>query len=216
MPGITNQNLAPQIANQQLSYNQIAALAYKAGFRGQGLTNIVAISQAESSGNVSAGYSGYLSGTHNSIGLTQINANAHPQYTPSQLLDPLANMQAAYQISNGGKNFTPWTTYINGSYKRYLSPASQAASVISSAPSMVSQILNALGNSGFGLAGIATSVLTPKSLTNPITSGILGVLNIIPWIGILEIIGGSIVVLAGVYLLVNSGTKEDLKGMVIA
>lgn len=37
-----------------------------------------------------------------------------------------AQIQAAYDISHGGTDFSPWTTYTRGTYQQYL-PAAQAA-----------------------------------------------------------------------------------------
>lgn len=57
---------------------------------------------------------------------TQVHLPAHPQYTQAQMMDPLLNFQAAYEISGGGQNFAPWTTYKNGAYQGYLAEADQA------------------------------------------------------------------------------------------
>jgi hypothetical protein len=56
----------------------------------------------------------------NSYGLWQINRNAHPQYTATQLYGPLGNAEAAVAISSRGANFQPWSTYVNGAYKKFL------------------------------------------------------------------------------------------------
>jgi len=36
------------------------------------------------------------------------------------LFDPLTNLRVAYRLSNGGKNFSPWTTYTTGKYQQFL------------------------------------------------------------------------------------------------
>jgi hypothetical protein len=41
--------------------------------------------------------------------------------------DPAANMAAAYEISNHGKDFTPWTTYNSGKYRQFLTQAKAGA-----------------------------------------------------------------------------------------
>lgn len=56
----------------------------------------------------------------NSIGLWQINHNAHPQFDEFALFDPHANARAAIAVSGNGNNFRPWTTYVSGAYKTYL------------------------------------------------------------------------------------------------
>lgn len=118
------------------SPEQIAYFARAAGFHGQGLATITAISLAESSGNVYA----IGSGSAHSIGLAQINASAHQSLLSKlgidikELFNPLVNLKVAYAVSNGGTDFTPWTTYKTGAYKQYLPTASSAASKIDTLP----------------------------------------------------------------------------------
>lgn len=59
----------------------------------------------------------------NSYGLWQINRNAHPQYSAASLYTELGNANAAVEVSNGGTNFQPWSTYVNGAYRNYLQSA---------------------------------------------------------------------------------------------
>jgi cell wall-associated NlpC family hydrolase len=65
----------------------------------------------------------------NSYGLFQINmlGSLGPSRLKSlglnnadQLFDPLTNAKAAYKISGGGDNFSAWTTYTDGAYKKYM------------------------------------------------------------------------------------------------
>jgi Lysozyme like domain len=56
----------------------------------------------------------------NSYGLWQINRNAHPQYTASELYTQGGNVDAAVDISTSGASFSAWSTYKNGAYKNYL------------------------------------------------------------------------------------------------
>lgn len=69
----------------------------------------------------------------NSYGLWQVNRNAHPQYSAASLYTELGNAKAAVEISGGGTNFRPWTTYVNGAYKSFLgaggTPTAQPGSV---------------------------------------------------------------------------------------
>ena len=44
-----------------------------------------------------------------------------------------AQIQAAYDISKGGTDFSPWTTYTNGAYQRFLPTATQAATTATTA-----------------------------------------------------------------------------------
>lgn len=64
------------------------------------------VAMAESGGN-----SGAISPTAD-YGLWQINVSWGNRAT----LDPLANASSAVYISQGGTNWTPWTTYTSGAY----------------------------------------------------------------------------------------------------
>lgn len=48
--------------------------------------------------------------------------------------DPRAQAAAAYQISGGGRDFSAWDSYRDGSYAQYLGQAQAAAGVPSTAP----------------------------------------------------------------------------------
>lgn len=106
--------------------------AYKAGFRGDALRNIVAIAGPESGYNTEA-YNPV--GADDSYGLTQINmeGNLGPARreefglsSNEELHDPYTNMTAAYGVSGGGENFSPWTTYVDGKHEGYLDDADAA------------------------------------------------------------------------------------------
>lgn len=100
-----------------LSPLQIAQVAYTAGFRGTHLTMAVAISLAETGGT---GNPKAVSPTHD-YGLWQINQPAHPTYfkQSGKIFEPGYNAAAAYAISKGGTDWTPWTTYKSQAYKAY-------------------------------------------------------------------------------------------------
>lgn len=97
-----------------LTPRQIANHARKAGFRGPALTWAVAVALAESGGRTDATY--HNSDKYHSVdrGLWQINNHWHPEVTDAQAFDPDAAAAAAYRISNGGKSWTPWSTFKNG------------------------------------------------------------------------------------------------------
>lgn len=54
------------------------------------------------------------------IGCTQINHKAHPQYAVADLLDCNKNIRIAYEIYHHQGNFSAWSAYNNGAYKKYL------------------------------------------------------------------------------------------------
>jgi hypothetical protein len=46
---------------------------------------------------------------------------------PESLLDPFINARIAYDISKGGTNFNPWTTYTSGKYLQHTSGTASAS-----------------------------------------------------------------------------------------
>jgi len=116
-----------------------------AGFSGQSLTTAYGIVKAESGGRANA-YN--PTGMDDSYGLFQINMeNSDPRNPnmgskrnaaylkkyasigyrgPESLKDPNINAQIAYDISKGGTNFNPWTTYTSGKYLQHTSGVSTA------------------------------------------------------------------------------------------
>ena len=98
---------------------ELRALAASVGFPDPDLA--AAVAMAESSGNPNAYGDAQYGG---SIGLWQINLPSHPGVTAAQLYDPTFNAQTAYQISNGGTNWKPWTTYNTGAYRQFYFPHS--------------------------------------------------------------------------------------------
>ena len=117
-----------------------------AGFSGASLNTAYGIVKAESGGRANA-YN--PTGLDKSYGLFQINMeNNDPRnpnmgvkrneaylkkyksigYTgPESLKDPTINAKIAYDISKGGTNFNPWTTYTSGKYLQHTSGVSTAS-----------------------------------------------------------------------------------------
>ena len=100
-----------------LTADQVASAASSAGFIGDGLVTMIAIAYAESTFNPNA-----VNGPY--IGLWQVGGYHVP--SPSRLFDPYYNAQIAYKLS-GGSDFGPWQTYTQGTYKKYLTLARDAA-----------------------------------------------------------------------------------------
>jgi hypothetical protein len=135
----------------------LMSILQQAGFRGEGLKMAYAIAMAESSGNARA-HNGNAGTGDNSYGLFQINMlggmgpERRSRYGLSSneaLFDPLTNAKVAYKMSNGGKNWGPWSTYGNGAYKTYYGGSG-------------AQVGNSSGGyyTGSGYAG--TGTVTPK------------------------------------------------------
>lgn len=123
----------PRATGDRFNAEQIAQYAFAAGFRGQALLIAVATALGESGGRVGVeGDVGIQTGKWGpSVGLWQIRSlNAQSgtgQWRDRQnLYDPMFNAKAAYAISNGGRDFGPWTVYRKGIYRRYLPEAREA------------------------------------------------------------------------------------------
>ena len=73
---------------------------------------MTAVALAESGGNTSS----HNPVNEDSRGLWQINALAHPDLAAQfpNLYDPVQNAKAAFLVSNGGKDMSPWTTTHGG------------------------------------------------------------------------------------------------------
>jgi len=107
-----------------LTDQQIAGLAVGAGFPPDQVATAVAIALAESSGNTEA----TNSNTNGTIdrGVWQINS-IHTE-AQGDMFSPPANARAAKMIwAAAGGRWTPWSTYNNGAYTRYMGRASIAA-----------------------------------------------------------------------------------------
>jgi hypothetical protein len=93
----------------------IRALAVSIGFPDPDLA--AAVAMAESGGDPSA-----VGDSGTSFGLWQVHTPAHPEYSADSLLTPTYNATAAFQISSGGRNWLPWSTYKSGAYLQYYAP----------------------------------------------------------------------------------------------
>ena len=124
---------------------QLMQTLQNAGFKGESLNTAYGIVKAESGGRANA-YN--PTGMDDSYGLFQINMeNNDPRnpgmgnkrnemylkkyasigYTgPESLKDPYINSRIAYDISKGGTNFKPWTTYTSGKYLQHTSGVTSA------------------------------------------------------------------------------------------
>jgi hypothetical protein len=116
------------LAGTHLSDVQIAQYARNANLHGNGQVIAIAVALAESQGWTQA----VLINTDCSHdrGVWQISSRWHPEVSDGQAFDPAGCAQAAYNISSGGSNWQPWTTYINGAYQQYMSRAQTAANQV--------------------------------------------------------------------------------------
>jgi hypothetical protein len=102
--------------NEQLSPRDLKAILYEAGFRGSSLKEAWAVAMKESTGRPRSHNDNPKTGD-NSYGLFQINmiGSLGParleQYgleTNKDLFNPLVNARIAFQMSDGGKNWSAW------------------------------------------------------------------------------------------------------------
>lgn len=107
---------------------QIASYAAGAGFKGTAQQIAIAVALAESGGNPNATNQNKAGALVVSIdrGLWQINNVYHNEVSDQCAFSPPCAAGSAYRISNGGSNWTPWTTYNTGAYQRYMSRAQAA------------------------------------------------------------------------------------------
>jgi len=109
-----------------LPIDQVAQIAYNAGFRGDSLATAIAISFAESSfipDNILVNTDG-----SRDRGLWQINDKAHPDVNDACAFAPACNASAAYVISKNGTNWQPWSSTYGGTrYNQEYPLAVQAA-----------------------------------------------------------------------------------------
>lgn len=120
-----------------MSAADVAKVYAQAGFTGDALVTMVAIAKGESGWNPGAqGDTSITTSTWGpSIGLSQIRSLNDQAGTggwrdPTRLADPLFNAKAAFAISNGGTNFSPWTVYSKGIYQQFVEEAKAAVSAL--------------------------------------------------------------------------------------
>lgn len=105
--------------NQTLSSDQVAQLMRNAGFPDSAIPTGIAIAEAESSWQT--GNCNPNDPNGGSFGLWQINGIHFLNGTSlACAFDPQCSTNYAYQLSNGGQDWTPWGTYTSGAYQQYL------------------------------------------------------------------------------------------------
>jgi hypothetical protein len=111
--------LKPEIANQQLSNAELISVLRSVGFEGYSLKMAWAVVLKESTRRPFA-HNDNASTGDNSYGLFQINMRGsmgpdrREKYgleSNEDLFDPMTNATIAYKMSNGGENWSAWTTY---------------------------------------------------------------------------------------------------------
>lgn len=152
-----------------ISDGAIAAAAKGAGLSGDAVAVAVAIALAESGGDTNS-HNGVP--PDNSYGLWQINMlgsmgpDRRRQFgltSNEQLYDPATNARAMYSISNGGKNWKPWTTYTRGTYLPFMARGRSAANSSGTTTSDGNSLNLTPTASGVSLDGITGLLQTLQS-----------------------------------------------------
>lgn len=118
---LARQSLAARVpalrptSSAPLTIDQLRQLSRAVGFIDP--DTAAAVAMAESCGNPAA-----LGDKGDSIGLWQINVPAHPESDRSRLMDPEYNAREALRISKRGADWSKWTCYRNGGFRKYLPP----------------------------------------------------------------------------------------------
>lgn len=175
-----------------------------------------AIAGAESSFGANP-YGDKEGGRYTSFGPWQVHVTAHPQYDPHTLVTNLDySAKAAIAISEGGKNFQPWTTFKTGAYKQFYGKSGQSGGL--GLPG--EGAFKALGS---GAASVVEAPVEAVKTTfeagekaGELASSVGGVFNIIKgWIGEpltpIKFIGGAVVLYIGVRTL-TGGTTASREG----
>lgn len=103
-----------------LDAKDVAAIAHRAGWRGDDITIAVAVARAESGWNPKAVNNKNANGSVD-YGLFQINTVHEAILASGNWADPEDNAKMAFQVwTDAGRKWGPWVTYWSGSYKKYL------------------------------------------------------------------------------------------------
>jgi TP901 family phage tail tape measure protein len=109
------------VASPGSGMQRAATAARAAGFRGKALQIALAVAASES-----VNFTDFIGDGGESVSPWQIHLPDHPQYDRARLLsDWTYAARAAYEISGGGRDWTPWTVYNTGTYLGYMDDAAR-------------------------------------------------------------------------------------------
>jgi hypothetical protein len=140
----------------RLTTSQIYQICLQVGFDPEAAKIATAIALQESGGRTNAYNPGTATIPEQSIGIFQINMNPSlkrdGRINRAKLADPYYNAEIAFQMSNGGKNWRPWTTFTRGMYKARMAEVNTVAAQPAQAPPARSTAWPAVGNASNGAA----------------------------------------------------------------
>lgn len=160
----------------QLSWADVYRVARQAGFSPAAAVIATAITMPESGRYPGIQQSGQPYST-TGWGLWQITpGNSVPSVgVDNALLDPLTNARAAYaKYVGAGNSFRPWTTYVDGAYRAYLSDAQAAAGVVGNDVATTTDAAAAAAAGANAAAQAATGGTVPTSVLQAIQQFIGG------------------------------------------
>lgn len=167
------------MSNTNLASSDLYTLARSAGLSDTTAVTAAAIALAESGGNPAAlGDKNNPSPGCASYGLWQINycpardAGTIRQQVAQDPTNVQLNAQAMAQISGNGKSFTPWTTYRDGAYKKFIAPPGSGVELLDPGDTVSNDDGGVLGDIGNAVANGVTAATDPLSTL----TSLLGVL----------------------------------------
>ena len=110
----THTDQASDLPSVTLTREAVLAIAKAVSFPDPKLAAAIAL--AESGGSTGAVN---RSAREYSIGLFQINVAKHTAFSVADMKDPIKNARAAFKISKGGTDWSPWSVYTNGRYQQF-------------------------------------------------------------------------------------------------
>lgn len=196
-----------------MNQSQCFSLAKNAGLPDDKARIAAAIAMAESGGNASQVTN---DSDDYSFGLWQINmkgANGPSRRAMyglvknEDLLDPATNARVMSAISHQGQNFTAWTTYTSGKYKQF--SASTVSFVPVPTPWGTIPVPTSPGDVAGALTGGATDAIgSAKIAANAIVAAGKWMSNTHNWLRVAYVIGGGILIYAGVESLILPGATK--------
>lgn len=209
------------------SPEQIAMVAWNAGVHDEPtLTRAVAVAMGESGGNTNAHNPDSSTGD-DSYGLWQINMLGslgparRKQFgikTNAELFDPQKNAHAMWKISNGGKNWAPWSVFKNGSYAKHIPAAKKAAASVvgkarAASPNPATYAFPILGVVGAAAdaaedarGAVAGALDVPGAITGAVNGALAGLLKMGMNAGAVLI--AVVLLILGVVILLRSPLKK--------
>lgn len=195
-----------------MNQSQVFSYAKNAGLSDEKARIAAAIAMAESGGNATQITN---DSDDYSFGLWQINMKGTMGPTRralyglsknEDLLDPATNARVMSAISHQGQNFTAWTTYTSGKWKEFQS--ANVAWVPIPIPGLGIVPVPTSPKDIPGVGAASDAINSAKIGANAVVAGGKWLSNTHNWVRIVYVIGGIILVYAGVESLILPGATR--------